>query len=230
MMPPSKHDREVAEWEPTRRLEYERTRLRVLVAARIDNLLSGLNLKQADLAKRIGKSSAWVSKLLSGNQNLTLDTLAEIGWALGVRWDIQPYPAIRDNTPASGDEPLPDWVYRQSKIVVRQMAASGYSVIPTDPLSDINALANVPVQGSSGYQSLFIQQGPPKESPHLLSSLRFTAGAWHTHRSSCVTVWSNVDLSGEVHESGGFVSNEPGVDASARSQVRAGSSNIEVSN
>jgi transcriptional regulator with XRE-family HTH domain len=123
MMSISGHEKEVAGWEPSRRLKYERTLLRLLVAARIENLLDGLNLRQVDLAKRIGKSSAWVSKLLSGRQNLTLDTLAEIGWALGVRWDPQVEPASRENTPAAADPALPGWVEGHDKITIRYVEA-----------------------------------------------------------------------------------------------------------
>jgi transcriptional regulator with XRE-family HTH domain len=141
-MPISKHEREVASWEPKHQLEYERTRLRVLVAARIENLLDGLGLRKSDLAKRTNKSSAWVSKLLSGHQNLTLDTLAEIGWALGVRWNPQVCPAERENTPAAADAPFPEWVTRQSKIVVRHVAALGYSVAPVHSLDEIDMSAS----------------------------------------------------------------------------------------
>jgi transcriptional regulator with XRE-family HTH domain len=124
----SGHDKEIAGWEPSRRLKYERNLLRLLVAARIENLLDGLNLRQVDLAKRIGKSSAWVSKLLSGRQNLTLDTLAEIGWALGVRWDPQVQPASRENTPAAADPDLPGWVDKHDQITIRYVEAPGYRV------------------------------------------------------------------------------------------------------
>jgi transcriptional regulator with XRE-family HTH domain len=135
MMSISGHEKEVAGWEPSRRLKYERTLLRLLVAARIENLLDGLNLRQVDLAKRIGKSSAWVSKLLSGRQNLTLDTLAEIGWALGVRWDPQVQPAPRENTPAAADPPLPGWVQRHGEITIRYVEAPGNAVTSVSQLS-----------------------------------------------------------------------------------------------
>ena len=126
-MPYSKHEAKISAWDPARRLEYERTLLRLAVASRIENLLDGLTLRRSDLAKRIGKSAAWVSKLLSGNQNLTVDTLAEIGWALGVRWDVQAFSASRENTPASSDGPLPEWV-RQESMASRQTTFITHSV------------------------------------------------------------------------------------------------------
>jgi transcriptional regulator with XRE-family HTH domain len=112
-MNPSEHDVQVAEWSLDKRRDYERSLLRLTVAGRIENLLVDLGVSKAELAGRIRKSRAWVSKLLNGRQNLTLDTLAEIGWALGVRWEALPVAVARNNTPAVHDPAPPSWVQRQ---------------------------------------------------------------------------------------------------------------------
>jgi transcriptional regulator with XRE-family HTH domain len=108
----SEHDAQVAEWSRDKRRDYERSLLRLTVAGRIENLLVDLEVSKAELAGRIRKSRAWVSKLLNGRQNLTLDTLAEIGWALGVRWEASPVAVARNNTPAAHDPTPPNWVQR----------------------------------------------------------------------------------------------------------------------
>jgi len=108
----SEHDAQVAEWSRDKRRDYERSLLRLTVAGRIENLLVDLEVSKAELAGRIRKSRAWVSKLLNGRQNLTLDTLAEIGWALGVRWEASPVAMARNNTPAARDPTPPNWVQR----------------------------------------------------------------------------------------------------------------------
>jgi transcriptional regulator with XRE-family HTH domain len=112
MMDPSEHDAQVASWSREKRRDYERSLLRLTVAGRIENLLIDLEVQKSELAGRIRKSRAWVSKLLNGRQNLTLDTLAEIGWALGVRWEATPVAVARDNTPAARDPTPPSWVQR----------------------------------------------------------------------------------------------------------------------
>jgi transcriptional regulator with XRE-family HTH domain len=112
IMDPSEHDAQVASWSPEKRRDYERSLLRLTVAGRIENLLVDLEVPKSELAGRIRKSRAWVSKLLSGRQNLTLDTLAEIGWALGVRWEATPVAVARNNTPAARDPTPPSWVQR----------------------------------------------------------------------------------------------------------------------
>jgi len=50
---------------------------------------------QADLARQLGKSRAYVSKLLSGGENLTLETLAQLGEVLGCQWNL----ALRPTRP-----------------------------------------------------------------------------------------------------------------------------------
>jgi ribosome-binding protein aMBF1 (putative translation factor) len=56
----------------------------------ICELLEKKRLSRAELAKRIGKSKAFVSQILSGRRNMTLRTLAEVAWALDARIELQP--------------------------------------------------------------------------------------------------------------------------------------------
>jgi transcriptional regulator with XRE-family HTH domain len=48
----------------------------------IAKLMSEQKVSKADLARRLNKSRAWVTQLLSGNANMTLRTLAEVVYAL----------------------------------------------------------------------------------------------------------------------------------------------------
>lgn len=52
-------------------------------AETIWQLLVARRMKQADLAKALGKSPAFVSQLLNGKSNMTVRTLAEVAHALG---------------------------------------------------------------------------------------------------------------------------------------------------
>lgn len=54
----------------------------------IADLLEQRNMKQADLARSLKKTPAFVSQLLNGKANLTLRTLAEVAHALGVNLSI----------------------------------------------------------------------------------------------------------------------------------------------
>jgi len=47
------------------------------------DLLERKNLKQADLARQLNKTPAFVSQLLNGKANMTVRTLAEVVYALG---------------------------------------------------------------------------------------------------------------------------------------------------
>lgn len=79
----------------------------------IAGLLESLNLKQKELAERLGVSPGRVSQMLSGGENLTLRTLASIGWSLGIRFDLHPKQMDdRVGTPAFNDPDVPSWLSR----------------------------------------------------------------------------------------------------------------------
>lgn len=76
-------------------------------------LVESLGLTQRDLAGRLGVSEGRVSQILSGKENLTLRSLAALGWALGVQFDLDPRPmADRAGTPAVNDPTAPAWLGR----------------------------------------------------------------------------------------------------------------------
>jgi transcriptional regulator with XRE-family HTH domain len=99
---------------PSERREYEKATLRYTAAAHLQNYLDDAGLRAKDLAQRIRKSRAWVSKLLSGRQNVTLDTLADVAWALGAKWQMDMVAADRIGTPAENDPNPPRWAVRSS--------------------------------------------------------------------------------------------------------------------
>lgn len=53
------------------------------IIARIDRILKEKNMTQRDLAKKLGKNEAVVSRWITGFPNFTLRTLSEISAALG---------------------------------------------------------------------------------------------------------------------------------------------------
>jgi transcriptional regulator with XRE-family HTH domain len=68
---------------------------------------------QRELARRLGRSEAWISRVLNGRENTTLKTLADLGWALGLRFGLEPQVIERrDLTPAAAD-PAPGWLRRR---------------------------------------------------------------------------------------------------------------------
>ncbi|MBD5292591.1 helix-turn-helix transcriptional regulator [bacterium] len=55
------------------------------LADKIDSILREQNISQKQLAKKMGKSEAEVSRWLGGTHNFTLRTIAKISNALGVK-------------------------------------------------------------------------------------------------------------------------------------------------
>ena len=98
--------------DPSLRREYEREALYEGAISNIHGILNARGMTQAELAKRLGLSPGRVSQLLSGGRNLTLKTLADLAWALGLRAEMS-LKAIEDlaSTPALTDDPIiPAWL------------------------------------------------------------------------------------------------------------------------
>ena len=55
------------------------------IVARIDSILKEKNMTQRDLARKMGKSDAVISRWTTGFPNLTLRSIAELSNALGVQ-------------------------------------------------------------------------------------------------------------------------------------------------
>jgi len=60
--------------------------LLIEVARRITDEMEARNMTQADLAGKLGVKPAYISRVLRGHENLTLQTLAKIAFVLGKRW------------------------------------------------------------------------------------------------------------------------------------------------
>lgn len=56
------------------------------VSNQIDTLMRKENVSKAELARRLKKSRAYVTKILQGNANFTLDTLVRIAKVLGYKF------------------------------------------------------------------------------------------------------------------------------------------------
>jgi transcriptional regulator with XRE-family HTH domain len=79
-------------------------------------ITAGLSISQRELAARLGVSEARVSRIMSGRENLTLRTLADLGWALGVRFEaVAVALADRTGTPAAADPAAPAWLRRHAQ-------------------------------------------------------------------------------------------------------------------
>jgi len=80
-----------------------------IFADEIEELMDAAGVTQKERSERLGVSPARVSQMLDGDQNLTLATLAGIGWALGVQWWPQPVGLSLGDSPAHADT-RPVWL------------------------------------------------------------------------------------------------------------------------
>lgn len=70
---------------PEAQREYEAERLAAWAADLIAKEMAEQDLSKSELAKRLGRSRAFVTQVLSGQRNLTLRTFADLAWACGHR-------------------------------------------------------------------------------------------------------------------------------------------------
>jgi antitoxin component HigA of HigAB toxin-antitoxin module len=70
---------------PENRKIYEQERLLVDATELLSTVMETTGTKRTELAQRLGKSKAYVTQILRGNQNLTLKTLADAFFALNHR-------------------------------------------------------------------------------------------------------------------------------------------------
>lgn len=65
-------------------LEMEKTKVKMQLAARIEDLMKIKGFSKSQFAEIVDKNPSEITKWLSGTQNLTLDILTEIAFALDV--------------------------------------------------------------------------------------------------------------------------------------------------
>ncbi len=67
--------------------EYWQEDLRIKVADALNDEMKRQAVTKADLARRLGTSPAYITKILGGRQNLSLDSLAKVAFHLGLSWE-----------------------------------------------------------------------------------------------------------------------------------------------
>lgn len=97
--------------EPEVRRTFEEELLYSEATDTLEALVESTEIARKELASRLGVSAGRVSQILNGGENLTLRSLAAMGWALGIRFELTPTPmADRRGTPACDDPPPPAWL------------------------------------------------------------------------------------------------------------------------
>jgi len=77
-------------------LEYELEGVLIEATEQIVHHMERKEMNRSDLARSLGVSSAYVTKLLSGRPNMTMETLVKVFRALGckVRVEVESAPAV----------------------------------------------------------------------------------------------------------------------------------------
>ena len=65
-------------------LEMEKTKVKMQISARIEELMEQKGWNKSELAEKVGKHPSEITKWMSGTQNFTMEVLTEIAFTLGV--------------------------------------------------------------------------------------------------------------------------------------------------
>jgi transcriptional regulator with XRE-family HTH domain len=115
-----------SEREDPERLVYEQERLFSEAVETLAGLVEALGVSQRELAARIDRDQAQISRLLNGADNANLKSLARLAYGLGVRLVIVGVPfESREGTPAAADPPLPEWLETQRERRANDVPATG---------------------------------------------------------------------------------------------------------
>jgi len=73
--------------EAQKHLAYYEEGLFIDVAARVIDAMEARRVTRSDLARRLEVSPAYVTKVLRGHANLSLESLAKLAFALNLKWE-----------------------------------------------------------------------------------------------------------------------------------------------
>ncbi len=63
--------------------------LKIDIAEQIYRLMKRQHLNQSDLARRLGTNRAYISRIMKGKTNFTIETLVKIGRCLNAEWSFK---------------------------------------------------------------------------------------------------------------------------------------------
>jgi transcriptional regulator with XRE-family HTH domain len=94
---------------PDRRKLYEQERLFVEATELLTEIMGKKGITRAQLAQSLGKTKAYVTQVLRGNQNMTLRTLADLFNAMDHRVSLRPTPYPQAGAATSISDDLTRW-------------------------------------------------------------------------------------------------------------------------
>ena len=124
-------------------LEMEQTKVKMQIAARIEDLMKARNWSKSQFATKVGKNPSEITKWLSGTQNFTIDVLTEIASTFEVE-----LAALLGRKQASV-------IYRK-EIVVKSVAVPN-SIKLTTPYDDGFDVYGTSFLTSQGIKSIYSQ-------------------------------------------------------------------------
>ncbi|MCA6516432.1 MAG: helix-turn-helix transcriptional regulator [Chitinophagaceae bacterium] len=124
-------------------LEMEQTKVKMQIAARIEDLMKARNWSKSQFATKVGKNPSEITKWLSGTQNFTIDVLTEIASTFEVE-----LAALLGRKQASV-------IYRK-EIVVKSVAVPN-SIKLTTPYDDGFDVYGTSFLTSQGIKSIYLQ-------------------------------------------------------------------------
>ena len=124
-------DKELAEAKKS--VEYYEEDLLISVATRIIEELDCQAVNRAQLAKKMNVSPAYITKILRGHANLSIESLAKVAFALDLKWECVLIPQDRNvGFYSLEDEDGLDQLCRVEKIVTKTDYTDSFTIDEND--------------------------------------------------------------------------------------------------
>lgn len=69
--------------------EYHVEGMKIEIAEQIYRLMERKHVSQSDLARKLGKNRAYISRIMKGKTNFTIETIVKIGRRLDADWEFK---------------------------------------------------------------------------------------------------------------------------------------------
>jgi transcriptional regulator with XRE-family HTH domain len=119
---------------PEARRAYERERLALWALEAISIAMERGNISKADLARKLGVSRAYITQVLSGSRNMTLNTLADLAWACNSRAQVKVEPLRKEPFISSPVQVVHKVHHRFQQVTSAVDVAKASTAIDTDLL------------------------------------------------------------------------------------------------
>ncbi len=129
--------------------EYYSESIRIEVAESIYELMEKQGVTKAELARRLNTSRGYITKLLQGNKNLTLDSICKVAHALGCKINNIEFVPLEASTKLENYEFMMAEAAKQPIVKPAYVGINKYKNVPTIKELILKGKNNEPISNAA---------------------------------------------------------------------------------